>query len=359
MKEYHYTYLLIDPVTGQFYIGSRTCKGVTPQEDKYMGSMCAWKPEDKSRLKKTILREFSTREEADYHEGKLQKLFINDPLNENYYIQTVGFSTHGLPGPNKKNKEIFIQQATEVHGDIYDYSLVDYVDTNTHVNIKCQTHGVFPQTPNKHINSKNGCPKCLGVRNTEMFIEKAKQIHGDKYGYLKVNYIDSHTEVIIHCPEHGDFPQNPTNHINNKNGCKYCATTFKDTTESYVIKAKLIYGDKYDYSKVCYVNSHTDIIINCPEHGDFPKNPGNHLHNNQGCTECGIIEGRIKQRESLIKSGKVKGSKNPSAKKVINIKTMEVYDCAEEVAKLLNITGNKLRRMLRGERINRTDFIYQ
>ena len=61
---------------------------------------------------------------------------------------------------------------------------------------------------------------------------------------------------------------------------------------------------------------------------------------------------------SLINGGKVKGSKNPSAKKVINIKTNDVYGCAEDVAKLLNITGNKLRKMLRGERTNKTDFMY-
>jgi hypothetical protein len=95
MEEYHYTYHIIDPITGQFYYGSRTCKGVTPQDDKYMGSMCVWKPEDKSRLKKTILREFTTREEATLYEIELIKLYIKDDLNENYHIPTVGFSTQG------------------------------------------------------------------------------------------------------------------------------------------------------------------------------------------------------------------------------------------------------------------------
>jgi hypothetical protein len=359
MKEYHYTYLLIDPVTGQFYIGSRTCKGVTPQEDvKYKGSMKAWKPEDKKRLVKTILREFPTRKEADLHEGELQKLFINDPLNENYYIQTVGFSTHGLPGPNKKNTQIFINEAFEVHKDKYDYSKVEYSGVNGTVIIICPIHGEFPQSAGGHL-SGHGCKKCSGVRDTEMFIEKAKSIHGDKYDYSKVSYVDSITDVIIVCPTHGDFKQRPTNHINVKNGCDKCRLTIKDTTETFIIKAKKIYGDTYNYSKVEYVDSKTDVIIICPKHGEFIKTPANHLNVNQGCTQCGIIEGREKQKESLKNSGKVKGGNNPAARKVINIKTMEVYDCAEEVAKLLNMTGNKLRRMLRGERINRTDFIYQ
>ena len=180
MKVYHYTYLIIDPITGQFYIGSRTCKGVTPQEDKYMGSMCRWTPEDKSRLKKTILSEFESREEANRNEGELQKLFINDPLNENYYIQTVGFSTTGIPGPNKKNTQQFITESIEVHGDKYDYSQVDYINSNIPVNIICKAHGVFSQKPQHHLKG-DGCIKCSGVRDTEMFIDKAKSIHGDKF----------------------------------------------------------------------------------------------------------------------------------------------------------------------------------
>jgi hypothetical protein len=358
MEVFHYVYHLIDPVTGQFYYGSRTCKGITPQEDKYMGSMCAWKPEDKSRLKKTILKEFPTRKEATLYEIELIKLYVKDDLNENYHIPTVGFSTLGLPGPNKKNSDIFIKESMEVHGDLYDYSKVNYVDNNTHVNIVCSKHGVFPQSPYKHVKEGHKCPKCSGVRDTEMFIEKAKSIHGDKYDYSKVLYVDAITEVIIVCPTHGDFKQRPTNHINVKNGCDKCRLTFKDTTETFIDKSKKIYGDTYDYSKVEYINSKTDVIIICPQHGEFIKTPDNHLNDNQGCTQCGILEGRKKQKESLKNSGKVKGGNNPAARKVMNIKTKQVYGCASEVAEILGISANNLRKKLRGDNKNNTDYVY-
>ena len=57
---------------------------------------------------------------------------------------------------------------------------------------------------------------------TEEFIKKAREVHGDKYDYSKVEYVNKKTKVIIICPVHGDFPQSPVNHIRG-NGCPKCA----------------------------------------------------------------------------------------------------------------------------------------
>ena len=51
----------------------------------------------------------------------------------------------------------------------------------------------------------------------------------------------------------------------------------KLTIEKFIEKAKLVHGDKYDYSKVDYINAKTPIIIICPEHGEFIKTPDKHL----------------------------------------------------------------------------------
>lgn len=91
---YHYVYKLIHTETKQYYIGSRTSR-VLPADDNYLGSMCVWKP-DKSKLSKKILKDdFKTRDEALLYESKLIEDSIEDPLNENYYIPTKGFHTHG------------------------------------------------------------------------------------------------------------------------------------------------------------------------------------------------------------------------------------------------------------------------
>lgn len=124
----------------------------------------------------------------------------------------------------KLNTEDFIRKARAVHGDKYDYSKVEYVDTHTKVVIICPIHGEFKQVPNYHL-CGNGCQKC-SVRNIkysqEEIINKAKEVHGNKYNYSKVNYITSKTKITIICPIHGEFKIQPTNHINSKQGCPKC-----------------------------------------------------------------------------------------------------------------------------------------
>lgn len=56
----------------------------------------------------------------------------------------------------------------------------------------------------------------------EEFIERARRAHGDKYDYSKVNYVNSATKICIICPEHGEFWQTPMNHLSGSN-CPVCA----------------------------------------------------------------------------------------------------------------------------------------
>jgi hypothetical protein len=195
--------------------------------------------------------------------------------------------------PKKKTKEEFIKDARKKHGDKYDYSNVEYVNNATKICIKCPKHGEFWQTPISHLRSC-GCPRCggTGVLTKEEFIKKAKEIHGDKYDYSKVNYVNAHTKVCIICGEHGEFWQYPADHTNG-HGCPKCGDENSrekrsSTKEKFIKKAKEKHGDKYDYSKVEYVNSVTKVCIICPEHehGEFWQRPTDHTQG-QGCPKCG------------------------------------------------------------------------
>ena len=127
--------------------------------------------------------------------------------------------------------------------------------------------------------------KLMRKRTKQEFIELAKVIHGDKYDYSKAEYVDGQTKVCIICPEHGEFWQRPCDHINQKQGCPKCVKNHRDTTETFIKKAKLIHGDRYDYSKVKYVNSQTKVCIICPEHGEFWQTPSSHI-SGRGCPTC-------------------------------------------------------------------------
>jgi hypothetical protein len=113
------------------------------------------------------------------------------------------------------------------------------------------------------------------------FIEKAKIKHGDKYNYSKVVYINSKEKVIITCKEHGEFLQTSDSHLRGY-GCKKCAANlrginYRSNNDEFIKNVKLKHGNKYDYSKVEYINSTENVIIICKEHGEFPQLPPNHL----------------------------------------------------------------------------------
>jgi len=128
-----------------------------------------------------------------------------------------------------KSTEEFIIDAKKIHGDRYDYSLVDYKGNKHPVEIICKKHGSFFQKPIKHLVG-HGCPICgrEEIRKSKLIpfdelIKKAKSIHGDKYEYSSVGYINTHTKIKIKCPIHGIFEQTLDSHINSKQGCPTCA----------------------------------------------------------------------------------------------------------------------------------------
>lgn len=203
---------------------------------------------------------------------------------------------------NNKTQQ-FIEKARKIHGDKYDYSKVEYVNNSTKVCIICPIHGEFWQTPSHHIHKAHprGCPKCNGgIKLTqEEFIKKARNIHGNKYDYSKVNYTNSNTKVCIICLEHGEFWQLPCSHTNGKAGCPKCKPNYQMTTESFIQKSHEIHGNKYDYSKVEYVRSSDKVCIICPKHGEFWQTPVSHLRG-VACPNCRTSQLENEIEELLI-----------------------------------------------------------
>ncbi len=194
--------------------------------------------------------------------------------------------------PKRLTKQDFVERARKVHGDKYDYSKVEYINTETKVCIVCPTHGEFWQRPSDHMRGI-GCRLCYGndKMTNEKFIEKAKKVHGDKYDYSKVEYNGNKTKVCIICheknkygEEHGEFWQRPNDHLSGY-GCPYCGNNFRKTTEQFIKEAEKIHGNKYDYSKVKYKGARNKICIICPIHGEFWQEPHNHL-NGASCPYC-------------------------------------------------------------------------
>ena len=194
--------------------------------------------------------------------------------------------------------ETFLSQAKSIHLDKYDYSKVDWKNTYTNITIICPIHGEFTQIPQNHIRLKCGCSKCgreiakskINKYNIDYFIENAIKVHGDKYDYSNSQCFNATDKVEIECLVHGMFSQPANQHLQG-HGCSQCNfdQMAKDRAmgkEQFIIKAKEKFGDKFDYSKVEYINGQINVIVSCSIHGDFEVSPNNHLSKKSGCPTC-------------------------------------------------------------------------
>lgn len=125
---------------------------------------------------------------------------------------------------------------------------------------------------------------------TEQFIERASKAHGARYDYSKVEYVNAHAKVCIVCPAHGEFTQTPSNHTDHKKGCKHCGHDLRRSNSSeFIIKAKAVWGERFDYSDVDYTLSTGGVVITCREHDHvFHQIARSHLEGYQGCHHCSL-----------------------------------------------------------------------
>lgn len=209
----------------------------------------------------------------------------------------------------RKTTAEFIEQSKSIHGDKYDYSEVKYCGWNIPVKIICLTcKTIFDQRPNDHTNH-HGCPTCNNVKKltNETFINKSELIHNKKYNYSKVFYINNHTDVCIICPNHGDFWQKPYSHLQ-RHGCKKCNDEKKILgTNEFLKKFRKIHGNRYDYSKVEYKHSNEKIEIICKTHGSFWQNSYQHSCGS-GCSKCYETKHKVSNNDFIHRCVKIHGS---------------------------------------------------
>lgn len=127
-------------------------------------------------------------------------------------------------------------------------------------------------------------------KSTKDFIEKSKQVHGEKYDYSKVEYVNNKSKVCIICPEHGEFWQVAGKHCNAKRGCPVCSNRNRGarlSKEDVLERFRNMHGSFYEYPKFDYDKSEQEIEIICPKHGNFTQTIAAHI-TGKGCRKCGV-----------------------------------------------------------------------
>lgn len=204
----------------------------------------------------------------------------------------------------------FIERSNHIHGNKFDYSLVQYSKVHDTVAIICPTHGIFHQKAYSHLRGI-GCKLCgkasrllkTQIEFESVFAQRANEIHNNLYNYSKSTYINTHSKIEILCSKHGSFFMTPQHHLQGQ-GCRKCANieasiSRTKTAEDFIKSARSMHGPKYSYELVEYQKSWTLIKIVCATHGIFEQTPNTHL-SGSGCPTCKSSKGESKIRNFLI-----------------------------------------------------------
>lgn len=220
------------------------------------------------------------------------------------------------------NTEEFIKKAKLIHGDLYDYSQVNYINARTKITIICPVHGIFEQNPNAHLQGHK-CPLCYKATHSkkpltlDLFIQKAKSIHNDDYDYsLITEYKNTRTKVPIKCnknPDHGIFYQIPKSHLAG-GGCPKCGYDCQALSQKqFLQKCYDKHGyEKYDYSSTKFISLRKFIKVKCKScNEEFEQTADNHLYADNCCPNCEQIK-----------------YDTTSVKEIISNKYNNKYDCS-------------------------------
>lgn len=205
-------------------------------------------------------------------------------------------------GTPRKNEDEFLKSCKIIHNGKYDYSLVDYKSSHNKIKIICPIHGEFEQEARSHSRGNGCplCAG-LAKGNNKKFILISNDIHNNKYDYSLVDYKNSKTKVKIICPHHGEFEQIAFDHMSGI-GCSKCSNKHKHNIKSFIDKSREVHGDKYIYDFVNYKNNKTHVKIICPKHGEFMVRPDNHIISKDGCPVCSESVGEREISLFLIKN---------------------------------------------------------
>ena len=180
-------------------------------------------------------------------------------------------------------------------GNKYDYSVSNYVNLHTMIDVVCQQHGVFSIIPWSHLKNAQ-CKQCfVGATKkltVDTFIEKARKVFGASYDYSLVVYKSSQCDIKIKCIKHNYvFTQTPGNHLAGKKSCVQCQIDAGDfsgvniTTEMFIERANIAHNNQYTYSDTVYTRMCDKLEITCKKHGNFFQLAKNHVKG-VGCPKC-------------------------------------------------------------------------
>lgn len=211
----------------------------------------------------------------------------------------------------------FIQRCKIIYGDKFTYEKTNYINSKCYVIITCPKHGDFKIKASHFLYDKVGCKKCNKEKTTQQnlinFINKSKILYGDTYDYSKVEYVNENTKICLIHKKYGEIYVTPHSHLTNNGLDKktYHISKighYKNNTDDFIKHAKLIHGDKYDYSITEYKGLKNEIKYICKIHGVITQIAHDHLKGH-GCKFCYYDKNKKTNDDFINKANKIHNNK--------------------------------------------------
>lgn len=191
----------------------------------------------------------------------------------------------------KRTNDEFIGLSKEKFGNLFDYSLVDYINQDTKITLVCKTHGEFTVTPVSHLQSPTGCPRCSKeacdrdrIMPFSIVHGKLKSVHGDKYRFIENTYKGTDSKISFACPIHGQREQHVYNLLNG-HGCSMCDTDTIRTIDDFQFKLNTLYGDMFKVLSKEWQGQLVPHWVMC-RYGHKLNIPPRIYYNLYGCPKC-------------------------------------------------------------------------
>lgn len=270
------------------------------------------------------------------------------------------YSKEGLEKIRKVNEARFLRGASAKFNDRFDYSHAAYQRQKSSVVIVCPKHGRFSQTPDKHLQSTYGCPKCGGNVRSESrkrggkqrFNETFKLRFGDRLEVISP-YVSVKSPIRIRCKIHNlEFDTTPDRLNALAHGCLECANESTGRAQKLnkqeIIERILVkYGDQFSLAKAKFDGLGKKVTLICPVHDEFLMSPNEFLQSTYGCPKCGRLHsGYASNRIQRLEQGLIKPQATTLA--LMKIAAFEItgYKLGTTSRTLMSRYGEALREIL-------------
>ena len=218
--------------------------------------------------------------------------------------------------PSKLTKEKFIQKARIVHGDIFDYSIANYIGILDKIWIICPKGHKFEQQPSRHLYRRQGCPECRpnDKLTQKEFLCRTKDLFGENLCFSKSQYHNNFTPVSVVCKKHGEFRKVPSV-LFTGHGCRKCrlderlksGQNAKITNDDFFRNVNRFPLNKHIlFDGSCFKGVMHSIIVKCPKHGEIFVKEARNLLRIPCCNKCVLEE---KLEKFINKSKKIHGER--------------------------------------------------